>query len=90
MSKRIDAATQKSIIDYNVFQGQKVTGMPRYTISRGDVVWGEEGSNQPRPGRGNFVKRPTYPAVNRALSKWKELTAPRKVERSAEHMPIGV
>jgi len=24
------------------------------------------------------------------LSKWKELTAPRSVTRSAEHMPIGV
>jgi dihydropyrimidinase len=28
--------------------------------------------------------------VNQALSKWKELTAPRAVTRSAEHMPIGV
>ncbi|MBK0326209.1 dihydropyrimidinase [Rhodobacteraceae bacterium F11138] len=90
MSKTIDAATQKSIIDYNVFQGHKVTGMPRYTLSRGEIVWGEDGSNEPRPGRGTFVKRPGFSAVNRALSQWKELTAPRKVERSAEHMPIGV
>ncbi len=90
MSRTIDVATQKSIIDYNVFQGHKVTGMPRYTISRGDVVWGGEGSNEPRPGRGSFVKRPAFPSTNRALSKWKELTAPRKVERSAKHMPIGV
>ena len=90
MTKTIDAATQKSIIDYNVFQGFEVTGLPRYTISRGEVVWGDEGSNEPRPGRGRFVRRPAFPAVNQALSKWKELTAPRKVERSPEHMPIGV
>jgi dihydropyrimidinase len=90
MTKVIDAATQKSIIDYNVFQGYQVTGMPRYTISRGEVVWGVEGSNEPRPGRGRFVKRPAFPAVNQAFSTWKELTAPRKVERAAEHMPIGV
>lgn len=90
MSKKIDASTQKSIIDYNVFQGYEVAGMPRYTLSRGEVVWGEEGSNEPRPGRGRFIKRRAFPAVHRALSTWKELTAPRAVTRSAEHMPIGV
>ncbi|MEQ8450109.1 MAG: dihydropyrimidinase [Nitratireductor sp.] len=89
-SKTITAATQKSIIDYNVFEGHEVRGMPRYTLSRGEVVWGEEGSNEPRPGRGRFVERPPFSAVNRALSTWKELTAPRAVQRSAEHMPIGV
>ena len=90
MSKTISASTQKSIIDYNVFEGREVTGMPRYTLSRGQVVWGEEGSNEPRPGRGRHVRRPAFPAVNRALTAWKELTAPRAVQRSAEHMPIGV
>lgn len=90
VSKVIDAATQKSIIDYNVFQGYEVNGISRYTLSRGEVVWGEEGSNEPRPGRGRFIKRRAFPAVNRALSTWKDLTAPRAVTRSAEHMPIGV
>jgi len=89
-TKTIEATTQKSIIDYNVFEGYAVTGMPRYTISRGEVVWGEKGSNEPRPGRGQFVKRRPLPAINRALSTWKELKAPRPVERSPEHMPIGV
>jgi dihydropyrimidinase len=36
------------------------------------------------------VRRRPFPAVNQALSKWKELTAPRPVVRSAQHMPIGV
>jgi dihydropyrimidinase len=47
-------------------------------------------NDQPRPGRGKLVKRQPFPAVNKALSTWKELTAPRAVTRSAEHMPIGV
>jgi len=33
-------------------------------------------------GHGQFVPRPPLTAVNKALSTWKELTAPRKVERS--------
>ena len=39
LSKTISAANQKSIIDYNVFEGFKVNGLPRYTLSRGEVVW---------------------------------------------------
>jgi dihydropyrimidinase len=90
LSKTISAANQKSIIDYNVFEGIKVNGQARYTLSRGEVVWSEGQNSQPRPGRGKLVMRKPFPAVNKALSTWKELTAPRAVTRSAEHMPIGV
>ncbi len=31
-----------------------------------------------------------FPAFAKALTAWKELTAPRAVNRSPEHMPIGV
>jgi dihydropyrimidinase len=90
LSKKIDVSTQKSAIDYNVFQGYEVTGLPRFTLSRGEVVWDQNGSNSPKPGRGKFVKRPAFSATSQALSTWKELTAPRAVERSAKYMPIGV
>ncbi len=90
LSKTISAANQKSIIDYNVFEGFKVNGQARHTLSRGEVVWSYGQNSQPKPGRGKLVKRKPFPEVNRALSPWKELTAPRAVTRSAEHMPIGV
>ncbi len=90
LSKTISAATQKSIIDYNVFEGFKVNGLPRYTLSRGEVVWSEGKNDAPKPGRGKLIKRKPFAAVSKALSQWKEITAPRAVTRSAEHMPIGV
>jgi dihydropyrimidinase len=90
ISKTISAATQKSIIDYNVFEGFKVNGQARHTISRGEVVWTYGKNDNARPGRGKFIPRKPFPAVNKALSTWKELTAPRAVTRSPEHMPIGV
>lgn len=90
LSKTISAARQKSIIDYNVFEGFEVRGRPRFTLSRGDMVWAEGQDIQPMPGRGKLVRRPPFPAVHRALSTWKEITAPRGVTRSPEHMPIGV
>ncbi|MEM9133369.1 MAG: dihydropyrimidinase [Actinomycetota bacterium] len=88
-SKTITAEAQQSVIDYNVFEGMKVTGLPRYTLTRGKVAV-EAGTVMAEPGHGRFVPREPYPAVNRALSVWKELTAPRKVERKAENIPAGV
>lgn len=90
LSKTISATTQKSIIDYNVFEGFEVRGRPRYTLSRGEVVWAEGCNPPPIPGRGKLIRRAPFPAVNRALSTWKELTAPRAVKRTTEHMPNGV
>ncbi|MCQ1571318.1 dihydropyrimidinase [Neorhizobium galegae] len=80
-SKTITAKSQQSAIDYNVFEGKEVTGLPRYTLTRG-VVAIEDGAIKTQEGHGQFVKREPYPAVNKALSTWKELTAPRKVERT--------
>ncbi|WP_075289581.1 dihydropyrimidinase [Pararhizobium arenae] len=80
-SKTITATNQQSAIDYNVFEGKEVTGLPRYTLTRG-VVAIEEGTVKTQEGHGKFVSREPFTAVNKALSTWKELTAPRKVERS--------
>ncbi|WLR91588.1 dihydropyrimidinase [Shinella zoogloeoides] len=80
-SKTISAGSQQSSIDYNVFEGKQVTGLPRYTLTRG-VVAIEESTVKTREGHGQFVKREPFTAVNKALSTWKEITAPRKVERS--------
>ena len=90
LSKTISAANQKSIIDYNVFEGFEVNALPRYTLSRGDIVWAHGQNSQPQPGRGKFVRRPPFHAVNKALSKWKELTAPRMVQRDPTNIPSGV
>ncbi|MDF2620305.1 MAG: dihydropyrimidinase [Xanthobacteraceae bacterium] len=88
--KTIRASAQKSAIDYNVFEGVEVRGLPRFTLSRGEVVYSAGGNATPRPGRGRFVSRPAFPAANRALSTWKALVAPRAVERDSALMPIGV
>jgi dihydropyrimidinase len=90
LSKTVSVAGQKSIIDYNVFEGRKVTGLPRYTLSRGDVVWADGRNSQPQPGRGKFIPRPAFPAPHKALAAWKELTSPRKVERDPTNIPSGV
>jgi len=79
--KTITATAQQSAIDYNVFEGHKVKGLPRFTLTRGRVAV-QDGEMRPQEGHGQFVAREARPAVNRALSQWKDLTAPRPVVRS--------
>jgi dihydropyrimidinase len=80
-SKTISAKTQQSAIDYNVFEGKHVKGLPRYTLTRGHVAI-DDGEVKAQEGHGKFVKRPPVTPINKALSTWKELTSPRKIERS--------
>ena len=87
--KTIKSETQQSVIDYNVFEGINVKGLPRFTLSRGRVA-AQEGKVLASPGDGDFVSREPFSEVNKSLSKWKELTSPRKVERKAENMQAGV
>lgn len=79
--KTIAAAKQQSAIDYNVFEGIEVEGLPRFTLTRGQVAVTED-TISTEQGHGQFVAREAKNPVNRALSTWKEITAPRKVERT--------
>ncbi len=90
ISKTISATTHKSVLDYNVFEGFEVMAQPRYTLSRGEVIWAWGQNSQPQPGRGRFVPRPPFPAPHQALAKWKELNRPRKVERDPLNIPAGI
>ncbi len=79
--KTIAAATQQSAIDYNVFEGKVVKGLPRFTLTRGQVAV-MDGEIRTKEGHGKFVKRDPNGPINKALSNWKELTAPRPVTRT--------
>ncbi len=79
-TKTVSASTQVSVIDYNVFEGQKLKGLPRLTLSRGETVY-ENGKVTAQTGRGKFVARKPFPPESKALSTWKELTQPKKVAR---------
>jgi dihydropyrimidinase len=58
-----------------------VKGLPRYVLTRGQVAV-DDGAVKTQEGHGQFVGREARPAVNRALSQWKDLTAPRPVVRT--------
>ena len=90
LTKTISAANQQSIIDYNVFEGCQGERACRATPCRA-AMWSvarqeRSAAARPRPAR----EAQAVPGSAKALSQWKEITAPRAVTRSAEHMPIGV
>jgi dihydropyrimidinase len=80
-SKTIKASSQQSAIDYNVFEGHKVTGLPRYTLTRGYVAI-SDGEINTKEGHGEFVARKGNTPINQALSNWKDLTSPTPVNRT--------
>jgi dihydropyrimidinase len=80
-TKTISAKTQQSNIEYNVFEGFECKGMPRYVLTRGHVSVVED-KFQGEAGHGKFVGREAKNPVNRALSTWKDIVAPRKIERA--------
>ena len=67
-SKVISKDTHKQNIDFNIFEGMEVTGLPAYTISNGKVVY-NRGEIQAEKGAGNYVKRPTSRPIFDSLNK---------------------
>ena len=80
--KTITAQGQQSAIDYNVFEGFEVDGPAALRAVARQGVGAATATVKAEPGHGKFVPRAPKMAVNRALSRWKEITAPRKVERT--------
>jgi len=59
----ISAATHHMRVDYSMFEGIQVTGMPDVVLSRGSVVV-ENDKFLGRAGQGEFLRRATYAQVN--------------------------
>ena len=59
----ISAATHHMRVDYSMFEGIQVTGMPDVVLSRGRVVV-ENNKFLGRAGQGEFLRRATYAQIN--------------------------
>ena len=79
-SKTLSAATQMSNIEFNIFEGMQVTGLPSSTICNGKLAW-HNGQLLAQAGDGQYVKRPPYASYYEALLKRNELNAPTAVAR---------
>lgn len=79
-TRTLCAKTQRSLVDYNVFEGRTVTGVPTHTVSQGKVVYAQ-GDLRAERGAGRYLKRPAFGPVFAALGRKARLTKPTAVRR---------
>jgi dihydropyrimidinase len=60
-TRTISARTHHQNIDFNVFEGMTVKGIPSHTITGGHLAWAD-GQLDARRGTGKHVDRPVFPA----------------------------
>ena len=80
-TKTISAKTQHSKVDFNVFEGRKVRGVPSYTVSQGRVVYAK-GELRAEAGKGRHIKRPAFGANFQAVTLRSKDLAPTAVART--------
>jgi dihydropyrimidinase len=81
-TKTITTAASVSKVGYNVFEGRRVSGLAKVTLSQGRVVW-VDGDLRVVRGAGRYVKRPAFAPVFDALKRQQALHAPQAVARAA-------
>lgn len=79
-TRTLSAKTQRSRVDYNVFEGRTVTGVPTHTVSQGKVVYAR-GDLRAERGAGRYVKRPAFAPVFGALGRRARLAKSTAVKR---------
>jgi dihydropyrimidinase len=78
--KTISVKTQHSKVDYNVFEGRQVRGLPSHTVSQGKLVY-VNGDLRATRGAGRYVKRPAFGANFTASQKRTQSLAATPVAR---------
>jgi dihydropyrimidinase len=61
VSRTLSAKTHVMNVDYDPFEGWDVRGAPRFTLSRGEMVYAD-GKIVSEPGHGRYVKRSEFAA----------------------------
>ena len=79
-TKTISAKTHHSKVDFNVFEGRKVRGIPSHTVSQGRVVYAN-GDLRAETGKGRYIKRPAFGANFQATALRAHDLAPTAVAR---------
>ncbi len=79
-TRTISSETHHMNVDFNIFEGRTVKGIPSYTLSHGKVVW-KNGELKAERGAGQYVKRPPFAPVLEAVARQTALDEPQPVKR---------
>jgi dihydropyrimidinase len=67
-TKAISKKTHHQNIDFNIFEGMQVKGLPSHTVSQGVVAYAD-GDLRAAKGKGQYIKRPAFHPMFEALGK---------------------
>lgn len=79
-TKTISAKTHHQNIDFNIFEGMEITGIPSHTLSNGKLVY-KSGELMVERGAGNYVKRPPFASYYDSVNKRREQKKQTAVKR---------
>jgi len=79
-TRTISASTHHQNIDFNIYEGMEVTGVPAYTLSQGKVVYAQ-GELRSERGVGRYVDRPTFARYYDVQQTRTRIAEPTAVER---------
>ena len=79
-TKTISRKTHHQNVDYNIFEGMKVKGLPTHTISMGRLLY-KQGQLMAKRNTGTYIKRPAFQTAFDALAKQAALKQPQPVKR---------
>ncbi|MBL8349221.1 MAG: dihydropyrimidinase [Burkholderiaceae bacterium] len=79
-TKTLSVRTQKSLGDFNIFEGRTVQGQPTHTVARGSVVYAD-GDLRAVRGAGRYIERPPFAPQFAPLARKAALEAPTPVAR---------
>ncbi len=78
--RTISAKTHHQNVDFNVFEGMRVQGLARSTISQGKLVW-HDGDLRAQRGAGRYVNRPCFSPTFTAAATRTRLAKPTTIIR---------
>ncbi len=79
-TKTISASTHHQKVDFNIFEGMKVKGIPSHTVSAGKVVY-RNGELAVERGAGRYIDRPPFAPYYQAVEKVRQQRMPTAVPR---------
>ena len=79
-TKTLSVKTQNSKVDFNIFEGMQVRGVPSHTISQGKLVY-VQGDLRVQSGVGRYIKRAPFGSNFDAAHKRTESIKPSAVAR---------
>ncbi len=80
-TRTISVDTHHQNIDFNIYEGMEVVGIPTVTVSQGKIVW-KDGQLSTERGVGRYIDRPCHARYYDALRKSRAAKAPTPVDRS--------